>query len=679
MGAESFGEIAAKGALRLVHAGLWGGLFIVGIGTLCRLVPRLPAHLRAWLWWLACLKLVFDLCWAAPITLPLLPAPAVQLAPAAQVRAARPAAAGFPLTAASGTKRVLPSEVSDSRITPDMHGPRFSWPLGLLAFWLAGAMLSLATALRQGVRLTQTVRAASPALLAGVDTDALTTALGLRRTPPVLQHPAVSAPCVTGWLRPVILLPPKLAQTLTPEELRLALAHEMAHVRRSDLLLAIVPAVARALFFFHPLAWWASAEWGAGREEACDALALRATGASTARLGHLLLKMASGETRAPALGLSSGYHGLRRRLVGLTRSAKESRPLARWLFALALPLLLPWRLTAAVRVAPVALSQDAAPIRYQVTDLGELGDDGVAALNDAGQIAGAGPGSDNLTHGFVWDSGRVVPTGALPKHHASIAYGLNSQGQTVGTSYNIPGRGRAFLWDGSPHRIGSLPGFPYSEARGVNNAGQVAGSAETGGHDRWRAAVAHAFLWDGGERTDLGTLGGPYSRAYGINNGGVIVGKADTPVFGQTHAFAWADGQMQDLGTLGGANSLAYRINDRDQAVGSSETGEGETRHAFLITDGQMRDLGTVPGLDDSVAYDVNSAGDAVGAAASSPDAPGTRALLWRGGQAVDLNLLLPPNSGWTLDEARAINDRGQIAGTGRFHDQARAFLLTPR
>lgn len=680
MGGEWFSPLAASGAARLIHAVLWGGLFIVGVGVVCRLVPRLPANVRAGLWWLACLKLVFDLFWAAPIALPLLPAPAVNLAPASKPAAAPFPAAGSTLAADSGAKNILPPEGSDSRPAPDAHGPRFSWPLGLLACWLTGVSFSLATTLRQGVRLAQTVRAASAAPLAGADTDALAAALHLRRAPRVLQHPACPAPCVTGWLRPAVLLPPGLSQALTTEELRLTLAHEMAHVRRGDLLLALAPALARALFFFHPLAWWASAEWGAAREEACDALALRATGASTTRLGHLLLRMADGEARAPALGLSSGYHGLRRRLIGLTRSAKEGSPLARWLLALALPLLLPWRLTAAAHVLPAGPSLgDAAPARYQITDLGGPGDGDVAALNDAGQIAGATPGPDDLAHGFLWDGGRGVPLGALPKHHASVAYGINSRGQVAGVSYNIPGRGRAFLWDGVPRRIGSLPGFPYSEARGVNDQGQVVGSSETGGHDRWRATVARAFLWNTGEMTDLGTLGGPYSRAYGINNVGVVVGKADTSVFGQTHAFAWSGGQMQDLGTLGGANSLAYRISDQGEIAGYSETGAGGTRHAFLTTDGQMRDLGTLPGLADSVAYDVNGAGDAVGAAAPAPDAPGQRALLWRSGQTVDLGQLLPPNSGWTLDEARAINDRGQIAGLGHLHGHPRAFLLTPR
>jgi hypothetical protein len=42
-----------------------------------------------------------------------------------------------------------------------------------------------------------------------------------------------------------------------------------------------------------------------------------------------------------------------------------------------------------------------------------------------------------------------------------------------------------------------------------------------------------------------------------------------------------------------------------------------------------------------------------------------------------DLNDLVPANSGWVLEAAHAINDNGQIAGSGTLNGQTRAFLLT--
>ena len=118
--------------------------------------------------------------------------------------------------------------------------------------------------------------------------------------------------------------------------------------------------------------------------------------------------MASGETHAPALGISSGYGGLRRRLVGLTRSAKRAIPLARWLLALALPLLLPWRLTAAVRVLRPPRRPETPPRSgYRITDLGDLTDGDVAALNDAGQVAGTASGAG--------DTDARLPVGCGPR------------------------------------------------------------------------------------------------------------------------------------------------------------------------------------------------------------------------------------------------------------------------
>ena len=44
----------------------------------------------------------------------------------------------------------------------------------------------------------------------------------------------------------------------------------------------------------------------------------------------------------------------------------------------------------------------------------------------------------------------------------------------------------------------------------------------------------------------------------------------------------------------------------------------------------------------------------------------------------IDLNLLIPPDSGWILQSAAGINDAGQIVGNGLFGSEQTAFLLTP-
>ena len=53
--------------------------------------------------------------------------------------------------------------------------------------------------------------------------------------------------------------------------------------------------------------------------------------------------------------------------------------------------------------------------------------------------------------------------------------------------------------------------------------------------------------------------------------------------------------------------------------------------------------------------------------------------MLWEDGEPRDLNGLIPADSGWTLENALDINDRGQIVGMGQLGGEQHAFLLTPR
>ncbi|MEI8018271.1 MAG: POTRA domain-containing protein [Schlesneria sp.] len=84
----------------------------------------------------------------------------------------------------------------------------------------------------------------------------------------------VAAPVVFGVLRPIILLPPCLVTGCTVDQLEALLAHELAHIRRWDLLVNLAQRVVEALLFFHPAVWYVSRRISIEREHACDDLVI---------------------------------------------------------------------------------------------------------------------------------------------------------------------------------------------------------------------------------------------------------------------------------------------------------------------------------------------------------------------------------------------------------------------
>src|SRR5207247_3774481 len=103
-----------------------------------------------------------------------------------------------------------------------------------------------------------------------------------------------------------------------------------------------------------------------------------------------------------------------------------------------------------------------------------------------------------------------------------------------------------------------------------------------------------------------------------------------------------------------------------------------DKNRAFLWEEDELTNLGVLPdGGDSSYATDINSAGQVVGLVEGYGD-DGRVAFLWQNGTMIDLNTLIPADSGWTLLEAWAINDAGQIVGYGVGPDGQQVFLLTP-
>jgi beta-lactamase regulating signal transducer with metallopeptidase domain len=102
--------------------------------------------------------------------------------------------------------------------------------------------------------------------------------LKVRRLVSLLASSRVTVPCVIGWMKPVILVPLGLFTSLDPSVIEMILAHELAHVRRYDILVNILQTAMETLFFFNPAVWWLSRQIRIEREDCCDDTAILKTG-----------------------------------------------------------------------------------------------------------------------------------------------------------------------------------------------------------------------------------------------------------------------------------------------------------------------------------------------------------------------------------------------------------------
>jgi beta-lactamase regulating signal transducer with metallopeptidase domain len=107
---------------------------------------------------------------------------------------------------------------------------------------------------------------------------------------PVFESASIATPITTGIVSPCVLLP--LTWRAWPaDKLQAVMAHENAHIARRDSLFAFLAHTNRAVFWFHPLAWWLERTLSETAEEACDETAVRQVG-HPLRYAEVLLEMA---------------------------------------------------------------------------------------------------------------------------------------------------------------------------------------------------------------------------------------------------------------------------------------------------------------------------------------------------------------------------------------------------
>jgi len=217
-------------------------------------------------------------------------------------------------------------------------------------------------------------------------------------------------------------------------------------------------------------------------------------------------------------------------------------------------------------------------------------------INDNGQIVGfAG------LNAFIWENGTMTALGHLSGPAGNTAaFGINNAGQVVGISGLAVAINHAFLWEnGVMTDLGTLGGM-RSIAWDINSAGQVCGAS-------FSPTGEHAFLWENGVMTDLTTPGAPgsgFSQAFGINEAGQVVGWN-----GQT-ALLWENGDTIDIGALAGLpDSDGRAINDAGIVLISGYLFDLATEELALLADLIPCDSGWTALMP----RDLNNAGQVVG------------------------------------------------------------------
>lgn len=304
------------------------------------------------------------------------------------------------------------------------------------------------------------------------------------------------------------------------------------------------------------------------------------------------------------------------------------------------------------------------------------------AINNNGQVAGTAvghlgvkykvaPGATEYWHGFVWYKGHFTDLGVLPGAAVSDANSINDRSQVVGTSGPLGRSGNAYVWENG--RMQPL-GTPYglgSAAHWINNAGQIAGNVET------VARRTEAVVWKlSSGRAPSATLPSVVPNqedAVVVNDAGDVLCSA------RYRPYLVKDGATTNIGTLGGPAATGTALNGLDQVVGVSTTATGVT-HMFEWSHGKLADLNYRPPgvLHVPIIYSVNGINNHSQVVGIVMVKYQNHAMLFENGNIDDLNEYIKPYKNLTLEIARAINDRGQIVGTGHVGNRPVSFILTP-
>jgi WD40 repeat protein/beta-lactamase regulating signal transducer with metallopeptidase domain len=169
----------------------------------------------------------------------------------------------------------IPSHLGSSDRLERPNLTSAGWQPFVATAWLCGAVILLCQHARAHFAAYNLCRRAEPAPREEWLTtlESLRTSLAITRPVRLLISNEVSVPVTFGVWRPCVILP-RASLGWNSECCRVALLHELAHVKRFDTATQAVGYLASALLWWHPLTWYAAARQRSEQERACDEMVL---------------------------------------------------------------------------------------------------------------------------------------------------------------------------------------------------------------------------------------------------------------------------------------------------------------------------------------------------------------------------------------------------------------------
>ncbi|MEN8194399.1 MAG: M56 family metallopeptidase [Bacteroidota bacterium] len=214
------------------------------------------------------------------------------------------------------------------------HSANFNF---IFAFWMIG-MVFLAIRMMGGYFYTQRIKRKHTVPMGSRWSKLakrIANELGVNKTISLFESPLIKQPVVIGYFKPVILMPIGMITGLPHDQIEAIIAHEIAHIKRSDYLLNLFQSAVEILFFFNPAMWWFSSIVRKEREYSCDDLAVAVSGENTT-LANALLSIEEKDWGAQILGVGLGGNkkSLFRRIRRMNEEKNRNIDYQRRLFTL---------------------------------------------------------------------------------------------------------------------------------------------------------------------------------------------------------------------------------------------------------------------------------------------------------------------------------------------------------